>query len=230
MATTSCLNTSFARVAVAYQESATIVADEVLNRTLAVLGDPSTPKESKTKAAYEKTLKVLGHQDTPENEASFHEAITVITTGFYDACYGPGNVSLRDFPHLKQMFETAFRDEASSELQSVFGAIMCLKSKSTSASRRKRQQPSSPCGQSNDINFFYNCISADAVLLSRIFVFNVGGEFSLAFVIDDSGSMGDEIERVKCLVKGFVKAERNSPTRYILGTFNYPSKSVIHLG
>ena len=229
MATTSCLNASFARVAVAYQESATIVADEVLNRTLAVLGDPSTPKESKAKAAYEKTLEVLGHKDTPENEASFHEAIAMITTGFYDACYGPGNVSFRDFPHLKQMFETAFRDETSSQLQRVFGAIMCLKSKSTSASRRKRQQPSSPCSQINDIGIFYGCISVNAILLSRIFVLTTGGEFSIAFAIDDSGSMRAEIERVKCLVKGLVKAERNSPTRYILGTFNNPSKPVIHM-
>ena len=225
---TLCSNASFARFAAAYQESAIIVADEILNQTVVLSGDPSTPGRNKVRAAYEKTLKVLRHQNTPDNEASFHEAFAEITSSFYDACYGPGNVS-RDFSHVKRMFEIAFRDQESKDLQRAYGAVLCLKSKSKgmTKTRRKRQQPTTPCSQANDIDAFYRCISVSAPVLSRIFIFSKRN-FSVAFAIDDSGSMTKEIERVKCLVKAFVKAERNKPTHYILGTFNSPGEPVLY--
>ena len=43
--------------------------------------------------------------------------------------------------------------------------------------------------------------------------------------------MGDEIDAVKELIKAIVKAERDSPIFYILGTFNDPgidTKAYIH--
>ena len=45
---------------------------------------------------------------------------------------------------------------------------------------------------------------------------------ALAFVVDDTGSMGDEINAVKDLITAIVKAERDNPVFYILGTFNDP--------
>ena len=43
---------------------------------------------------------------------------------------------------------------------------------------------------------------------------------SLAFVVDDTESMKDEISVVKELIKAIVKAEKYLPFYYILSTFN----------
>ena len=49
-------------------------------------------------------------------------------------------------------------------------------------------------------------------------------------MIDDTGSMGGEIEAVKCLARAFLKSERGGPAKYILGTFNDPGEgSVYHI-
>ena len=45
---------------------------------------------------------------------------------------------------------------------------------------------------------------------------------TLAFVVDDTGSMGGEISAVKDLIKAIIKAEKSSVYYYILGTINDP--------
>lgn len=50
---------------------------------------------------------------------------------------------------------------------------------------------------------------------------------TLAFVVDDTGSMTDDINTVKKLIKAIIEAERTSPFFYILGTFNDPGNDNI---
>ena len=45
---------------------------------------------------------------------------------------------------------------------------------------------------------------------------------TLAFAVDDTGSMHDEIESVKKLIYSFIKTERSDSHAYILTTFNDP--------
>ena len=45
---------------------------------------------------------------------------------------------------------------------------------------------------------------------------------TLAFVVDNTGSMWDEIDAVKDIILSFTKTERNRPIAYILITFNDP--------
>ena len=60
--------------------------------------------------------------------------------------------------------------------------------------------------------------------MATIFGFGVFSEVppTLAFVVDDTGSMGGEISSVQRLIHSFIKTERSEPLAYILTTFNDP--------
>ena len=56
----------------------------------------------------------------------------------------------------------------------------------------------------------------------------VQGDVSLMFVIDDTGSMGGEIQAVKNIAIDIINYQREAPiTTYILSPFNDPGKSTI---
>ena len=50
---------------------------------------------------------------------------------------------------------------------------------------------------------------------------------TLAFVVDDTGSMGAEISAVQKLIRSFIKTERSEPLAYILTTFNDPGMQIL---
>lgn len=52
----------------------------------------------------------------------------------------------------------------------------------------------------------------------------ITGDVSLIFVIDTTGSMGDEIEAAKEIAKAIAAHPRDSPVDFILSPFNDPSK------
>ena len=71
---------------------------------------------------------------------------------------------------------------------------------------------------------FFN--SLDGERLATIFVyltFDLNDPVpTLAFVVDDTGSMGTEISSVQSLICSFIATERSEPLAYILTTFNDP--------
>ena len=52
----------------------------------------------------------------------------------------------------------------------------------------------------------------------------ITGDVSLVFVIDTTGSMGDEIEAAKTIVKAIAAHPRDSSVDFILSPFSDPSK------
>ena len=59
--------------------------------------------------------------------------------------------------------------------------------------------------------------------LATIFVYSPSDPVpTLAFVVDDTGSMGSEIRSVQRLIHSFIQSERSEPLDYILTTFNDP--------
>ena len=50
------------------------------------------------------------------------------------------------------------------------------------------------------------------------------GNVSLIFVIDTTGSMGDEIEAAKRIVKAIAAHPRKTPVQYILSPYRDPRK------
>ena len=152
---------------------------------------------------YHSLLAATGKEDTPANNGSFSEALDEIKQAVYTACFIDG-ITERDLPKVVQDLESAYRNKKVHDLRKAYGSILCLKSK---ASRKQRQS----------IDDVYNNIDANYV--GSLFF---PAAYSVGFAIDDTGSMHDEIEAVKCLVRAFIKGFRNAPAQYILGTFNDP--------
>ena len=153
--------------------------------------------------AYHALLAATGKTDTMTNNESFTEVLKEISQAIHTACFIEG-IKERDLPRVVQDLEAAYRDKNVHDLRKAYGSILCLKGK---ASRHRRKI----------IEDLYNSINAKQVD-SLFFT----GTFSVEFAIDDTGSMSDEIEEVKCLVRAFIKSTRTGAAQYILGTFSDP--------
>ena len=191
-------------------ESASISVTQVAEHALVIRSSPEPKGErfgSAEERAYHALLAATGKEDTPANNESFSEALDEIKQAVYTACFIDG-ITEQDLPKVVQDLESAYRNKKVHDLRKAYGSILCLKSKE---SRKRRQS----------IDEVYNNISA-AYVGSLFFV----GTFSVGFAIDDTGSMGDELEAVKCLVRAFIKGFRDDAAQYILATFNDPGISV----
>ena len=190
--------------------------------SLSILKTDDSSSEVTDEAVYRSVLNATKTSPSPKMSASFYEAVAEISRAFYKACHGSGSgsISLDDFPDLVTEYEKAFESKDTQKLREIFGAMTCLKVKSAD-SRAKRATYTT-------IDEFFDCL--DGSDLGVIFFGLSSADFSVAFVIDDTGSMSNEIDAVKCLVRSFLKSERGGPAKYILGTFNDPGEgSVYHI-
>ena len=156
---------------------------------------------------------------------SFHDAWSEVFRAFYKACYGSRSSSIAsaNFHNLASKYEKALASKDIQMIREIFGYLACLRYKSPSRSIVERSRTEHKA-YSNILEFF-NCIDGGDLLF--IFIQAGSADYSVAFVIDDTGSMGDEIDAVKCLVRSFVKSAGTSgPEKYILGTFNDPGRSM----
>lgn len=186
--------------------SASISVTQVIKHALVLGSTPESESDrfgSAEERAYHALLAATGREDTTANNESFTEALDEIKQAVYSACFIEG-ITEQDLPQVVREFESAYRNKKVHDLRMAYGSILCLKSK---ASRKRRQT----------VTEVYNSIDANQT--DSLFF---PGTFSVGFAIDDTGSMGDEIEAVKCLVRAFIKTFRNDPSQYILGTFNDP--------
>ena len=167
--------------------------------------------------AYRSVLRITGAEDTVENKADFLEAVEEIAVAAARACYGDRPVTMSDFSRLKSDYSSALERNLFNNMREAFGSLLCLNS--TTATLSKKRSVTVP----TDLEDFFNCLGVKdcGPLFGRLYN-KTAQEYSVAFAIDDTGSMGDEIEAVKCLVRTFIRAERNYPSKYILGTFNDP--------
>ena len=102
----------------------------------------------------------------------------------------------------------------------VYGKLLCIQdllSHSDTERERREEDPSEL------LNTFFDSLEG-AKGIGTIFVVDVFSEATptLAFVVDDTGSMGGEISSVQRLIHSFIKTERSEPLAYILTTFNDP--------
>ena len=171
------------------------------------------------KEAFTKLTAKIEVENSTEYFVQFQNAVNEISIASYEACYGPKNKSAlaEETPVLINNFETA----DSSEARHIFGRLLCLKHKfltnNTSKLVTKRQT------DTNLVEMWFDDLKPDQFYK----LFNFTTELpTLAFVVDNTGSMTDEIKAVKDLVTTIIKAERSSPFFYILGTFNDPGNNI----
>ena len=181
----------------------------------------TTDKEAFTKIAAKIKVK-----NTTENFVQFQNAINEISEASYEACYG-SNVSLvllEETQELIKKFKKAVDDEKPMAARRFFGRLLCLREKyhTNNTLVVKRDDDLAALN-----NWFDKISLTDFPVLFNFLELEITEIPALAFVVDDTGSMGDEINAVKDLIKAIVKAERDSPVFYILGTFNDPGTVLI---
>ena len=181
-----------------------------LASSLPVTGNSSVPT---VEAAYEAALSIVKKEDNPENAAQFYEALGEITEVVYRSCFGDMPITLANFSSVKEQFMQALSGRQIPKLREAYGFLLCHKHLSQTDSRRRKKSTA------DEIGAFFDSIDVDD--FGVIFFFG-GDPYSVAFIIDDTHNTSAEIEAVKCLVRGFLKAERALPSKYILGTFNDP--------
>jgi len=169
-----------------------------------------------TSASYNATVTTNGFVE-------FQEAINEISTALFDACSAPedSRPEADDVPVLIEMFEGATAAGNISQARQLLGTLLCLQDLlERNVTRRKRQ--SSPI---DVLNAFFDSLDGD-MAAAPIFGVNIfaAAPPTLAFVVDDTGSMAAEIASVQRLIRSFIRTERTAPLAYILTTFNDPSK------
>ena len=172
--------------------------------------------------AFTKITATIKVENTTENLVQFQNAINEISEASYEACYG-SNSSLvlpEDTQALIKKFEKAVNDSKSTEARHIFGRLLCLRQK-FSALIVKRQADDLT-EYEMILNMWFEKLSVEDFPILFFDEVDEDAIPTLAFVVDDTGSMVGEISAVKDLIKAIIKAEKTSAYYYILGTFNDP--------
>ena len=183
----------------------------------------STNRTQDLVGLYVQVSDTYGATVTTNGFVEFQEAISEISATVSDACSRPedSRPQADDIPDLIAMFESATMAGNISQARQLLGKLLCLQDLlEGNMTRRKRQ--SSPI---DDLNDFFDSLDGDmaAAPIFGISIFAAAPP-TLAFVVDDTGSMSEEIAAVRELVRSFIRTERTQPIAYILTTFNDPSK------
>ena len=204
-----------AEAAEAVQASVRSVFSKVLNDST-VANDSLSDME-----VYEHIAATVGVPATPSGFARFQEAISEVTVAKIDACstIDKSEISRDYILMLTKRFIVLTNAKNISLAREVYGKLLCIQDLlSLSSTERKRRQED----PSELLSNFFDSLKGER--MATIFGFGVFSEVppTLAFVVDDTGSMGGEISSVQRLIHSFIKTERSEPLAYILTTFNDP--------
>ena len=164
---------------------------------------PTTENSSET--TYQQLLNTLGLQDNNQREENFNKAYSEIVQKATSYCTRVPPSATVDTDQLKNKFTGLLNDTNINvnALREIYGEILCVQSRI------------------EDAGLEMTLRSLSKQSLSKIF--GLGQEeLILAFVVDDTGSMGNEIEAVKRIINRFVNSDESAVTDYILNTFNDP--------
>ena len=198
---------------------------------------------------YNSLTKEFGIKKSESRYRKFVEAVNEITEAKQEACSGDVRPGVDDVPRLVQEFRaalnTAQRDLL--KLRTIFGKMLCIEDeikKLKSKGRERRQEPISECsgfetrcfertpedctcppgGLNGTCIFcsceFFRCLDPEDVM-KPILGFDESRQ-CLAFVLDTTGSMRDEIKYAEEVIKNFTRSEEelNVTGCYILMPFN----------
>ena len=202
------------------QASVRDVFSRLLNDTVIANSSLSTMQ------LYERISSEVGVTASSSGFVRFQEAISEITAARFDACSTSGHltVTVADIPELTASFATLVDAGNISQAREVYGKLLCLHDQLSAASdgaRGKRQGDPFVL-----LEAFFDSLDGERV--ATIFGLDIftGAQPTLAFVVDDTGSMSAEINSVQRLIRSFIKTERSEPLAYILTTFNDPGTYV----
>ena len=193
-----------------------------------VLNDSAIANSSLTNMeVYEHIASSIGVTTTPSGFVQFQEAISEIAAATFDACSAPeeSRIGPDDIPELTESFIRLTDDGNITEAREVYGQLLCLRDLLSAEDADSRKRQGDPL---EELEAFFDSLDGDRVAT----IFGIGDIFNpssptLAFVVDDTGSMSGEISSVQRLIRSFIKTERSDPLAYILTTFNDPGMLIL---
>lgn len=169
---------------------------------------------TQTVITYQKKRKTYRPRTSPSNK--FLEAINDIERAVANARASGVRYSEATLTRLKGVLVRAIRSKSYKYAREVLGQIMYLLStKSSAPGRRKRSSQNEGGNFLQDLRQQVGSVTFDSFMA-------VQGDVSLMFVIDDTGSMGQEIQATKNIAIDIINYQRQAPVEYILSPFNDP--------
>ena len=223
------------------------VLDSVLTSPLGdILSNETTSDKPPLQIVYEAIAEELEVQVSDEGFCNFTEAITQITEAKKAAC--EGNISEADIPQLGRDYNALRYDiEANIEkIRDIFGKMLCLSEKEHDQKRKRQDSTTYHCpkfgtkcscpsmGNQLCVCEFFACLDPkdDVKPVFGLIDVIVPGYTPpcLAFAVDTTGSMREEIEAAKEVVSNFIASEEDGPACYVLQPFNDLTDGSFHPG
>ena len=215
---------------------------EILPGTLV---NDSTSGGASLTSVYNSLAKEFGVNSSDSGYSKFVEAIGEMTEAKLEACSGDERPGVDSVPRLVQEFSAALNATQRDllKLRTIFGRMLCIKDQvemlgSSGRKRRLATVSPVPCedrtpeectcppgGVFGDCIFcpceFFRCLDPENVL-KPILGFVAEDIQCLAFVVDTTSSMGDEIAAAQEIIRSFIRSEEelNEVGCYILMPFN----------
>lgn len=182
----------------------------------AATGKPGRPKPTTTRRPVTQTVRrVYRPRLSPSNK--FLEVLNDIERSVANAKASQIPYTARSLPNLESLVEKAVKSKSYKYARQVLGQIMYILSTRPEAKRRGKR--SSQRDGSNFLNGLRQRVGSttfDSFMA-------VQGDVSLMFVMDDTGSMREEITAAKSIAIDIINYPRDNPiVSYILSPFNDP--------
>ena len=177
---------------------------------------------STIKEIYELIATTVNSSTSTEGLVEFQKAIREIAAAIHEACSTPedSRVQAEDVRKLISRFINFTTAGNISKAREVYGMQLCLRKLLSAVNITRTPQEEQARNELDD--FFDSLDGEQAATLFGIEVTLRRNPPTLAFVVDDTGSMGDEISSVQRLIRSFIRTERTNALAYILTTFNDP--------
>ena len=204
-----------AEAAEAVQASVRSVFSKVLNDSTIANGSLSDME------VYKHIATMVGVPATSTGFVQFQEAISEVIVAKIDACstIDKSEITTDYISTLTKRFLALTDAKNISLARVVYGKLLCIQDVLSPSDIERERREEDP---SELLSTFFDSLEGER--MATIFGFGVFSEVppTLAFVVDDTGSMGGEISSVQRLIRSFIKTERSEPLAYILTTFNDP--------
>ena len=203
-------------------EAVEAVQTSVRNVFSKVLNDSTIANDSlSSEEVYEHIATSVGVSATPSGFVQFQEAVSEVIVARLDACskIDESKITTEYISELTKRFIALTDAKNISLAREVYGKLLCIQDLLSPSDESRKRRQGDP---SHLLDEFFD--SLDGTRMATIFGFGIFNEVppTLAFVVDDTGSMGSEISSVQRLIRSFIKTERSEPLSYILTTFNDP--------
>ena len=200
-------------------------------------GDETTDEPLKT--LYRAIAKEFEVETTEEGYDNFAEAVSQITEAKVVACEDSASVSEDDIPRLASEYRALKENIMANiaEMRDIFGIMLCLSERDHEERKRKRrdfhcpERKDSPCRKDCCcppdkvviyVCEFFECKDRCDIppIMGLMDVFEMGKLPCLAFAVDTTGSMREEIEAAKTVIRNLLWSEEDGPICYVLQPFN----------